>query len=81
MESLASGWTRHVSYGPAVMVSWAIEWGPQSPGELGKGGEGNASRRRTEEGPGGARLPPVEASRTSSRTGARIGGSQGWRPT
>ena len=41
-----------MSYGPAVMVSWAIKRGPQSPGELGKGGKGNTSRRRTEEGPG-----------------------------
>ena len=70
-----------MSYGPAVMVSWAIKRGPQSPGELGKRGEVNASRRRTEEGPGGARLPPVEESRTASRTGAQGRGSQGWRPT
>lgn len=63
-----------MSYRPAVMVSWAIERGPQSPGELRKGGKGNALRRRIEEGPGGARLPPMEASRTAGRTGARGGG-------
>lgn len=34
VESLASGWTRHVSYGPAVMVSWAIGGALRAQGSL-----------------------------------------------